>query len=447
MSHFDHQRLSNQAIKLDVERLRRGFYSDKYFENVVHVLERAHEAGYQFAGESPRSIPDDFKQVDIGDIVVEAQYFTRHEPFALAAGIDVALAIVRFCAGYYRDEQFIETWDQLDVEAIEDGVKTTYKGDPMLVSPAIKIRGRYRDFALLETAMLGVMSRATRVATNVYRVLEVSNGKPVLFFPARFDIPEVQMIDGYAYWIAVQRYNQDYGQQTQALASTDAQSAWWGGHGGGTVPHALIACFAGDTAEAMVAYARYLPVTIPRIALVDFNNDTLGASLATAEAFWPHYREAVEANDEQGQRRWTLDGVRLDTGKNVRDVSMEPDGPYGISPELVWTVRAALDRAWESWDVPESLIETAQEFCRKIKIVVSGGFNREKIEAYERDGVPVDIYGVGSSLFQNDSQTNTDYSMDIVRIKVGDEWIDMAKIGRQPAPNSQLVPVDLSMLE
>src|SRR5690606_534628 len=131
-----------------------------------------------------------------------------------------------------------------------------------------------RDFALLETTMLGVLTRASRVATNVYDLLQVCNGKPVLFFPARFDLPEVQAIDGYAYWVAVERYNHDYGQQMAPLASTDAQASWWGGKGGGTVPHALIACFMGDTAEAMVAYARHLPPDMPRIALVDFNNDS-----------------------------------------------------------------------------------------------------------------------------------------------------------------------------
>ena len=71
----------------------------------------------------------------------------------------------------------------------------------------IRVRGRYRDFALLETPTLGLLTRSSRVATNVYETLKSARGKPVLFFPARFDLHEVQAADGYAYNVAVQRFN------------------------------------------------------------------------------------------------------------------------------------------------------------------------------------------------------------------------------------------------
>lgn len=447
MTLFDGQRLTN--IKLDVEGHRRGYYSDKYFENVVRVLENAHRAGYRFAGNSPRSLPPGIvlEQIDTGNLVVEAQYFNRRPPLALVAGVDAALTLVRHATGYFEGEQFIETWDQLDVEAVHDGALTHYDGDPLNVQPVIRIRGRYRDFALLETAMLGLMTRATRIATNVYDLLQVANGKPVLYFPARFDLPEVQSLDGYAYWLAVQRYNYDHPniRPMQALVSTDAQGAWWGSHGVGTIPHALIACFLADTAETMLAYARYVPVGVPRIALVDFNNDTVGDSLAVLNAFWPFYRAALEVNDADEQRRWTLNGVRLDTSKNVRDVSLSEGDPGGITPKLVWLVREALNRAWEGWGVPEQLRDAAQAYCRNVQIVVTGGFDRARIQQYEAENVPVDVYGVGSRFLQNDGDTNSDYSMDVVRVKLDGQWVDMAKVGRRPCDNPDLQPVDLQV--
>ena len=430
MTIFNHQRIASQGMKLDVDGLRRGFYSDRYFANVAQILEALH-----YKGNAP------------GDLVVEAQYFNRRKPYALVAGVDVALAMLQHATGYFENGQFVDTSGQLDVEAVEDGVMTHYAGDPMQVQPVMKVRGRYRDFALLETMMLGVMTRASRVATNVYDVLQVCNGKPVLFFPARFDLPETQAIDGYSYWVAVERYNHDYGQPMAPLASTDAQGAWWGGIGGGTVPHALIACFMGDTAEAMMAYARHIPLDVPRIALVDFSNDTAGASVATLDAFWPHYRAALEAGDADGQRRWTLHGVRIDTSGNLRDVSLEPDGPFGINPQLIRVVRGAVDAAWERWYVPPALEDAAKQFCRDVKIVASGGFDRARIEAYEKDKVPVDIYGVGSRFFQNDSTTSTDYTMDIVRVEQGGEWIGMAKVGRQACDNPDLRSVDMNSVE
>jgi len=447
MTIFDHRRISHHKIKQDVNGLRQGFYSDKYFENVVNVLQGAHHESYQFAGNSPRLLPDDIGKIPIGDLVVEGQYFNRRAPFALVAGVDAALAMVRAATGYFEGEKFVETWDQLEIRAVEDGALTHYGGDPMDVQTVIEIRGRYRDFALLETPMLGVLTRASRVATNVYNLLQVANQKPVLFFPARFDLPEVQSIDGYAYWVAIQRYNAETGNQLPALVSTDAQGAWWGGRGGGTVPHALIASFLADTAEAMEAYARYVPPHVPRIALVDFNNDTVRDSLATINAFWPQYRAALESNDSEAQKRWTLNGVRIDTSKNTRDASLGPDDPYGINPKQIRLVREALNNAWQNWDVPAHLVDEAQKYCRNVQIVVSGGFDRARIQEYEQAGVPVDAYGVGSRFFQNDSDTNTDYTMDIVRVRLGDQWVDMAKVGRQPCDNPDLQPVDLKTWE
>ncbi|MEP7293198.1 MAG: nicotinate phosphoribosyltransferase [Chloroflexota bacterium] len=446
MTLFDHRRLTNAAMKLDIEGLRRGIYSDKYFENIVGVMQGARETGYRYAGSHGRDVPDDLHALNISDMIVEAQVFTRRSPYALVGGVDAALAMIRHVSGQFDGEGFVESWQSLEVEAVEDGALAFYHGHADDVRPVIKIRGRYADFAILETPMLGVLTRASRIATNVYEVLKVCGSKPVLFFPARFDLPETQAVDGYAYWLAVQRTNAENERKLTPSVSTDAQGAWWGGMGGGTVPHALIAAFFGDTAEAMVAFARYLPIDVPRIALVDFNNDTVGDSLATAAAFWGQYRAALDADDSDGQRRWRLDGVRLDTSPSVRDVSLDPTDPFGINPKLVHLVRQALDAAWESWDVPQHLIAAAQTFCRNIKIVVTGGFNAERIAQYERERVPVDIYGVGSSLLRNDYATNTDFTMDLVRLKVGNEWRDLAKVGRAPNDNADLQPVNLSML-
>jgi nicotinate phosphoribosyltransferase len=446
MTVFDQQRLTQATLRLDMEGLRRGYYSDKYFENAVRILADLRAAGYTFAGHSPRPLPVDPHQIALGDLVVEAQIFNRRAPRTLAAGVDAALAILRHAAGYYDGDRFVETWHDLEVEAVEDGVFTSYAGNPEEIQPVLKIRGRYRDFGLLETALLGVLTRASRMATNVYQVLAAAASKQVLFFPARFDMPEVQPVDGYAYWLAVQRYNHDTGQHMAPLASTDAQGAWWGGKGGGTVPHALIACFLADTAETMIAFAEYLPPSVPRIALVDFNNDTVRASLDVLRVYWPRYRAALEAHNEASQRRWTLYGVRLDTSSNTRDESLAEGDPTGVSPALVHVVRAALDNAWQEWEVAEPLREAAQAYCRNVKIVVSGGFNLERILAYEGQGVPVDVYGVGSTFLRNDSNTSTDYTMDVVRVRLDGQWVDMAKVGRQPCANPDLRPVDLENL-
>ena len=450
MSIFNGQRLGNATFKLDIERMRQGWYSDKYFANIIAMLEGVAGAEDWPLPTYARDLGLSLLDLKLGDIEVEGQFFARRPGTTIVVGVDKALAMLRHCAGRLDAKgEFVETWQDLDVEAVHDGATVQYEGNPARVQPVIKVRGRYRDFALMETPMLGILGRASRIATNVYQTLVAARGKPVLFFPARFDVHEVQAADGYAYDIAVQRYTMDRGERPGSFISTDAQGEWWGGHGGGTVAHAAIACFLGDISAAMLAFARFRPAEIPRIALVDFENDSVTDSLRTLQVMFNEYRRSVDQGDGDMARKYVLYGVRLDTSTSVRDENVPALGDarldMGVVPRLVFVVREALDSAWRAWDLPPEWVERAQEHCRNVKIVVTGGFGPDKIRRFERLNVPVDIYGVGSSLMSNDSRvgTNTDYTADVVRVKINGHWVDMAKVGRAPCDNPDLEPVDL----
>jgi nicotinate phosphoribosyltransferase len=440
MTLFDGKRLTQDTMHLPIDGLRRGAYSDKYFANVEKVLSGVFKRSQTYADVMPsKPIPNHAVSELIGDVMVEAQVFTRRQPWALIGGVDAALAMLRHATRW-------NVWSNLEIDAVHDGVVVEYDGQPEYVRPVLKIRGRYRDFALLETPMLGILTRISRVATNVLDVLRVSNGKPILFFPARFDLPDVQAVDGYAYWLAVQRYNHESGKNTFARVSTDAQGAWWGGQGSGTVPHALIAAFLGDTAAAMSAFAREVDVDVPRIVLADFNNDAVRDALATLDAYWPNYKAAWQFGDQHTMRQWSLNGVRLDTAGNLLDSSLTDPADKGVSAALVRAVRVAVDSAWERWGEVGEAAGEARAYCQRVQLVVTGGFNRERIERFERDGVPVDVYGVGSSLLMNDKSTGTDFTMDVVRVKLAGEWVDVAKVGRRVGDNPQLQSVDVGTL-
>ena len=447
MSIFDEKRIKSPTFKLDFDRMRRGWYSDKYFENIMLMLTGLSAEGYTFPPEGA-SLPDGLSAENIatGDIEVEMQWFTRRPGTTVVVGVDKALAMLRHATGYWQGNEFKETWHNLDVWAVQDGSLVHYNGDPTQVQPALRVCGRYRDFAILETPTLGILTRSSRIATNVYETQIAARGKPLLFFPARFDVHEVQAADGYAYNIAVQRFNQDYAKKLGPIVSTDAQGDWWGGAGGGTVAHAAIACFLKNTAEAMLAFARILPATIPRIALVDFNNDSVGDTLTVCDAMFVRYRELIDTGQAEEARKYILYGVRLDTSASVRDVSVpplgDPDLDLGVNPRLVFIVRQAIDSAWQRWDLPPQWQERARQYCKKVKIVVSGGFNPEKIRRFEKLDVPVDNYAVGSSLFDNHWPTVTDFTADVVRVKIHDRWIDMAKVGRAPCDNPNLERID-----
>src|SRR6185436_7926662 len=96
-----------------------------------------------------------------------------------------------------------------------------------------------------------------------------------------------------------------------------------------------------------------------------------------------------------GEDLW---GVRLDTSDKLADESLRrkygDDAPKGVAAELVELVRAELDNAG----------------FQDAHIVVSGGFTAERIRSFEAAGVPVDSYGVGSSLIRG----SNDYTADVV---------------------------------
>jgi nicotinate phosphoribosyltransferase len=68
-----------------------------------------------------------------------------------------------------------------------------------------------------------------------------------------------------------------------------------------------------------------------------------------------------------------------------------------------------------------------------VRIVASGGFTVDKISEFERRGVPVDAYGVGSVLLRG----NNDFTADIVMT----DGRPTAKVGRWYRPNPRLEPV------
>jgi nicotinate phosphoribosyltransferase len=187
--------------------------------------------------------------------------------------------------------------------------------------------------------------------------------------------------------------------------STDAQASWWGGIGVGTVPHGLIAAYGGDTVEAARAFADRYSEEMNVTVLVDFDNDSV--------------RTAIEVAEALGDKLW---GVRIDTSERLVDRSLWQDmgyfKPTGVNEVLVRRVRAALDEAGHE----------------RVKIVVSGGFTAPRIGEFERLGVPVDAYGIGSSLLRG----SNDFTADVVRV----DGRDCAKVGREYRPNPRLERVD-----
>lgn len=350
MSPRRRKRLDPAVFHMPAEELRAGMYSDRYSMLAPQVLRGAKR--------SPR---------------VMLQVSAKQDGWL--SGIDEAIAVLKYG---------IEDWNAVTVNAL-------YEGDLVEAwDTVLAIEGEYAAFAHLETVVLGVLGHRTRVCTNVRELADTARPKPVLFFGARDEHWQMQAGDGFAALIGGAKQ-----------VSTAAQAAWFNGSVVGTVPHALIAAFGGETVAATRNFAKQLPDGASLLAPVDYENDVARTSVDVARAL--------------GDRLW---GVRLETSEHMVDRSLLPQlgsfRPTGVNPQLVWNVRNALDG----------------EGFGDVQIVVSGGFDAERIQEFEDEGAPVDAYGIGSSAYRG----TFDFTADVVVV----DGKPQARTGRRLRDNPKL---------
>ncbi|MCE4621057.1 MAG: nicotinate phosphoribosyltransferase, partial [Desulfurococcales archaeon] len=228
-----------------------GFITDVYFERTKRIIES--------------------KGLENVRVRMEIHVYNLPKGYdwAVFAGLEEALAILE--------------GKPVDVYSIPEGTVFGPK------EPLMMIEGRYVDFGVLETALLGVLRFSTSIATKAARVKLVAGDKTVLYFGLRALHPAVApAADRAAYIGGVDGVS--------GLASRK----YLGVEPRGTMPHALIILF-GDQVEAWKAFRDVVGNEAPVIALVD--------------TFWDEREEALLAARELGE---DLVGVRLDTPSSRR---------------------------------------------------------------------------------------------------------------------------------
>jgi len=242
----------------------------------------------------------------------------------------------------------------------------------------LRIRAPYQSYGAYETTYLGMLSHCSGWATAARECVDAAQGIPVISFGARHVHPSV---------VGIMEYSAIVGDCTGCASSAGAKLA--GIQPTGTIPHALIIIL-GSTARATIAFDKYMPPEVPRIALVDTFEDEVRESVTVAKAM---------------QRR--LQGVRLDT----------PSERGRVTADLVKEVRAWLDL----------------EGFKDVKIVVSGGLDPERIRYFINEGAPVDILAVGNYI--SDAKP-IDFTADLHEVA----GKPIAKRGRMPGitPNPRL---------
>ena len=319
-------------------------------------------------------------------------YFERARRILAAEGLDPVVSMEIFARedgilcgaeealAYLRE--ILGKGMQLDPAPL---VESLHDGDPIVRKEVVmRITARYSSFGLYETAILGILSQSTGWATAARRIVDAAAPIPVIGFGARHVHPSVADQMDYASVVG-----------GCVGASTPAGARLAGLAPTGTMPHALIIIF-GDTVRAAEAFDRHIDPDVPRIVLVD--------------TFKDEAEEALRVADALGDRLW---GVRLDT----------PSERGRVTADLVKEVRARLDQAGHP----------------RVKIVVSGGLDLDRIAYFKEAGAPIDSFAVGSAI---SDASPIDFTGDIKEI----DGRPVAKRGRIPGrtENPRLQRVELS---
>ncbi len=309
--------LGPKFYQASVDDIRSGATTDVYFKRTVEIIE---EAGLD------REVRAEFSVKNLPGDIPWAVFAGLEEVFALLAGIDI------------------------DVRGIPEGtIIRPYE-------PVMEIRGSYLQFAILETAMLGLLCQSSGVATKAARMRVLAGDALLASFGARRMHPAVAPVVERAAFIggcdgvSVVKSAEVLGQDPT-----------------GTTPHSLM-LLVGDTVESMLLYDRIIEPAANRIALIDTFNDEKVEAIRVAEAL--------------GERLW---GVRLDT----------PGSRRGDFAKIIEEVRWELDLRG----------------FNHVKIVVSGGLDEQDVA---RLRPLVDGFGVGTSIA---NARTIDFAMDIVEIE------------------------------
>ncbi len=298
---------------------------------------------------------DLLQSMGIADTEVTAEIFSSRE--GVMAGTEEVLHLLHA--------------RELEIWALPEGESMSDK------EVVMRIKGRYSDFGIYETPLLGILASSSGWATAARQCKEAAGDRMVVCYGSRHLHPAVAPVM----------------ERASVIGGADACSCILGAllldrAPVGTIPHAAF-LITGDTVELAEAYDSFLPEDAPRIILVDTFKDEPEEALRVAEAL--------------GRK---LNGVRLDT----------PGERGGVTPGLVRETRARLEQGGHN----------------HVQIIVSGGLNPERIASLSEAGA--DAFGVGSFIARAQA---IDMTMDLKEVR----GRPLAKRGRIPGiiENKRLV--------
>ncbi|TMI49467.1 nicotinate phosphoribosyltransferase [Candidatus Bathyarchaeota archaeon] len=318
------------------EEIKKAETSDVYFDRTKEILEKEGLSGIHVTAEiTTGSLPKNWE-------------------YGILAGVEEAAHLLEGL--------------NIRVRSFPEGTLFRPVDSSGVREPVMVIEGRYLDFCLYETPLLGLLCQASGIATMASRVRRAAGTKTVFSFGIRRAHPALApMIDRACYIGGFDAVSSMIGAKLLSKNPT------------GTMPHSLIIAI-GDQVRAWKSFDKYMPKDVPRIALVD--------------TYCDEKTEAIMAAETLGK---ALYGVRLDT----------PSSRRGNFAEIVKEVRWELD----------------SRGFKEVKIFVSGGLDDESVGLLSATGA--DGFGVGTSV---SNAPSVDFAMDIVE-KEGRSVAKRGKLG------------------
>jgi len=287
-------------------------------------------------------VKDILREAGVNPVVtMEITSSNRELPWIVLAGLDDLTEILK--------------GKGIDVYSLPEGTIFPPRDINGIPIPAVKITGRYLDFGLYETPILGAVSQASGIATKASYFKKIVGDLPLLSMGARRMHPSLSpLIDRNSYLGGCDKVSSVIGAERIGKKPE------------GTMPHSLLLILGEE--EGWALYDKIIDPALGRIALVDTYCDEKGASVRAAKIIK------------------NLNAVRLDT----------PSSRRGNFADIVREVRWELNR----------------NGFNNVGIVVSGGIKEMDIPGLKEAGATA--FGVGTAI---SSAPSIDFAMDIVSIE------------------------------